>query len=127
MTAIRVVYGLGLGVLLTLMVYWGLGASYQGGGEDHARNIFIIACACGLGLTIVSLLLPPRLNVIRLGLLTGGLLSVLQAAVVGYGDIDLWWGFGGLGVEAVLLLILGYVKLINPRRPVERVIMEEDV
>jgi hypothetical protein len=122
LTSVKTTYGLLLGILLAMLVGFGITAFYGNsgyyyGGSDHARNVLLIAFACGLVFSVAGLLLPRRLDVFRLGLLAGGLFTLLFAliypAATGIGK---GWIFGAVAVALVVLVPVGYLTLTSKDR-----------
>ena len=120
LTSVKTLYGIGIGILLAMLVGFGIAAFYENSGyyweNDYLRNVLLIAFPIGLIFTVVGLILPYRLNVLRLGLVIGGLgtmlYSIIRATTGSYGGVDLAWLFGAVAIGLIVLIPLGYFKLV---------------
>lgn len=119
MTSIKSVYGIGLGILLAMLVGFGIAAFYENpgyyGNTDYYRNILLIAYPCGLIFAVAGLVLPTKFNVLRLGLVLGGLATMLYAIIYsasGHG-MELGWVFAAVVIGLAVLIPLGYFKLAS--------------
>ena len=85
---------------------------HYSGWENYGRNIVIITSIVGLTLALVGLFLTPKLNTMRLGLLSGGLLTLLP--VIGFCAyaIGLVWAFVATLLILAILVLSGYYNLI---------------
>ena len=119
MASVKIAYGVLLGILLAMLVGFGVAGFYKGSdyyGEGHARNAFLMAFVCSMAFSIVGLLLPRRVDVFRLGLLVGGLITLLFAVIYpSTGGLSMWWFFGGVIIALVVLVPIGYLKLMRDR------------
>ncbi|MEA1958691.1 MAG: hypothetical protein U9N44_03320 [Chloroflexota bacterium] len=120
LTSVKTLYGIGIGILLAMLVGFGIAAFYENSGyyweNDYLRNVLLIAFPIGLIFTVVGLILPYRLNVLRLGLVIGGLgtmlYSIIRATTGSYGGVDLAWLFGAVAIGLVVLVPLGYYRFV---------------
>ena len=116
--SVGIMYGITLGVLLAVLVGFGITAFYHrsysyGGISDYGRNVLLIAFSCGLIFSVIGLVLPNRLGVFRLGLLIGGLGTMLYGLVDSGVSGSGWkWAFGAVAIGLVLLVPLGYFTLL---------------
>jgi hypothetical protein len=87
---------------------------------DYRRNVFLIASLFGVVAVAGGLVLPGRLDAIRLGLVAGGLGALLYAVIQADGDLD---DFGSTVAFLValtglaLILGAGYRWLAAPSEP----------
>ena len=123
MSSVKTAYGTLIGILLAMLVGFGITAFYKNtgysyyGGSDHARNVLLIAFACGLIFSVAGLLLPRRLDIFRLGLLTGGAFTLLFALVYpASGGLGISWLFGAVIVALVVLIPVGYLTLTSKEK-----------
>jgi hypothetical protein len=120
MTAIKVVYGLGIGLMLAMITGFGIAAFYQppdyGVEESWGRNILLITSIFGLLFSLGSLLLPSRFSTIKLGLLSGGLLMIIGGIVVACVTIGVTWAFAATFIVLAILIVSGYFGLVSKRR-----------
>jgi len=117
--SVKNMYGITLGVFLAILVGFGIAAfyhhsySYYGGSSDYGRNILLIAFSCGLIFSVIGLLLPNKLGVFSLGLLVGGFGTMLYALIYpSTSGLDLKWAFGAVAIGLIVLVPLGYWKLV---------------
>jgi hypothetical protein len=116
--SVGIMYGITIGVLLAVLVGFGITAFYHhsyyyGGSGDYGRNVLLIAYSCGMLFSVVGLVLPNRLGVFKLGLLLGGLGTMLYALIYsGASGLGWKWAFGAVAIGLVLLVPLGYFTLI---------------
>jgi len=130
MNILKTMYVLAIAALLTILVIFGISAFYDSPGgfpvdvqsctskgchfpwRDYARNVFSISYGCGLLFVILGLVLPTRLNIIKLGLLLGGIATIVYAMAQPHLANEL--RFVGVAVGLVILLYLGYK--LSPKR-----------
>jgi len=116
MNAVRVFYGLGIGFMLVLLVGFGIAAFYNppyyGDWESYGRNVVIITSICGLAFALLGLFLPSRLNTMRLGLLSGGLLTLLPEIGFCAYAIGFVWAFVATLMMLAILVLAGYYNLV---------------
>jgi hypothetical protein len=79
--------------------------------QDYRRNVFLVASAIGIVAVAAGLALPSMLDAIRLGLVSGGLGTVLYAVIQAEGDLDnagptVIFLIAAIGL--VLVLVAGY-------------------
>lgn len=55
---------------------------------DYRRNVFVIVAAFGIAAVAAGLSLPTRLDAVRLGLVLGGLATILYGVIQAGGDLD---------------------------------------
>jgi hypothetical protein len=79
---------------------------YQEKLTDYRRNVFLVAAIVGVAAIAGGLLLQSRLDAIRLGLVTGGLATILYAVAQAGEDLD---EFGSAVIFAVALIGLSLV------------------
>jgi hypothetical protein len=119
MTAIKVVYGLGIGLMLAMLTGFGIAAFYQPSGYGSeagwGRNIVLITSIFGLLFSLSSLFLPSRLSTIKLGLLSGGLLMIVGGIVVACVTIGVTWAFVVTIIILAILIVAGYFSLVSKR------------
>ena len=134
MTAIKIVYGLVVGILLAILVGFGIATFYQspdfvGSTEQdaHIRNVFIIAYACGFIFLVLGLVLKPKFNVMRIGLLVGGSGTMIYAFARGAEVMDNSVIFGAIAAVLIVLIFLGYKKLITREEPTDSTTKGEDI
>jgi hypothetical protein len=130
-TIIKVFYSLAVAALLILFVAFGIRTFYEGPDEpggryygeqsawqeyendrtDYHRNVFLVAGLLGLASVVAGVVIPHRLDAMRLGLLMGGL-GVIAYAVAQAGDDLGEMGaepiFGVAAVGLIVLLLVGY-------------------
>jgi hypothetical protein len=117
--SVKIMYGITLGVLLAILVGFGITAFYHhpysyGGFSDYGRNVLLIAFSCGLVFSVIGLLLPHKLSVFSLGLLIGGLGTMLYALVdSGISGLGWKWAFGAVAIGIIVLVPLGYFTLVS--------------
>lgn len=134
MTAIKIIYGLVVGILLALLVGFGIATFYQSpdswestAQETYNRNVFIIAYACGFVFIVLGLVLKPKFNVMRVGLLVGGLGTMIYAFARGAEAMSNSVIFGAIATVLIVLIFLGYKKLITREKPTDSTTKGEDV
>ena len=54
----------------------------------YRRNVFLVAAAIGIAAVAAALALDPRLDAMRLGVVTGGLGTLLYGVIQANGDLD---------------------------------------
>jgi hypothetical protein len=124
MSAIRIVYGLGIGVLIAMVVIMGFISfydppySYYGYGNTtgYAVSVLLIAGILGLILTVLGLVLPSRINPIKLGMLSGGFIILLFAIIYpSLFGLGLEGAFGASFVALIVLVLAGFFGLPSRR------------
>ena len=55
---------------------------------DYRSRVFVAACVLGIAAVAAGLALPTRLDAIRLGLVSGGVGTILYAVIQAGGDLD---------------------------------------
>ncbi len=90
---------------------------------DYRRNVFVVVAALGIIAVASGLAIPGRLDAIRLGLVLGGLGTILYGVVQAGEDLDEAGPALILVVAAIglsLILFVGYRWLANPedQRPI---------
>ena len=127
--SVKNTYGITLGVLLAVLVGFGIAAFYKhsysydyyGGSSDYGRNVLLIAFSCGLIFSVIGLLLPNKLGIFRLGLLVGGLGTMLYALTYsGISGLGWQWSFGTVAIGLIVLIPLGYLKLASKGEDTEK-------
>jgi hypothetical protein len=118
MSSVKIAYGVLLGILLAMLVGFGITGFYKGsgyyGGSGHARNVFLIAFICSMVFSIAGLLLPRRVDVFRLGLLLGGLFTLLFSVIYPAAEgLGMGWSFGAVAIALVVLVPVGYLTLTS--------------
>ena len=88
---------------------------YEEERKTYRRNVFFIAYPFGLLFTILGLQLRPRLDILRPGLLLGGLGTSIYA--IAQSDLANEVRFGGVAVGLAVLIYVGYRMLLE-RQPV---------
>jgi hypothetical protein len=120
MTALRVVYGLGIGLMITMLVGFAIAAFYQpphyGDMAGYGRNIALIVGFLGLALAISGMLLMSRINAIKIGLLLGGLLLLVGGIVFTCVAVGVTWAFAATFIVLAILIVTGYFGLASKRR-----------
>ena len=120
MTSLKSVYGLAIGIFLVLLVSLGIAAFYKEASsfyyhtnEGHFRDILLIAFPSGLVFSVLGLVLPTKADFLRLGLLFGGVLTMLYAVVYpGTSGLSLGWIFGAVVIGLMVLIPLGYYRFV---------------
>lgn len=119
--SVKNMYGITLGVFLAILVGFGIAAFYKQsygyygywGGGDYGRNVLLIAFSCGLIFSVIGLILPNKLGVFRLGLLIGGFGTMIFALIYSSAaGLGLQWAFGATAIGLIVLIPLGYWKLV---------------
>ena len=125
----RVFYILAVGVLILMFVSTAIHAFYEGSGSGYHRNVLFIAYAGSLLFIVLGLVLKPKLSVVRTGLLVGGVLIMPYALIQSSaGDVSEPVVFGITVFTLAVIIFLGYMKLMERRRPMDSTIKEsEDV
>ena len=120
---IKVIYALTIMAFLIMIVAFGITALYEGPEDswyndaalrDYARNVFCISYPCGVLFIILGLILRPRLDVIRPGLVLGGLGTMIYAIAQPHLIYEI--RFAGVIVGLAILLVIGYRMLLE-RKP----------
>lgn len=81
--------------------------------KDYYRNVFFISYPCGLLFVVLGLALRPRLDVIKPGLLLGGMGTIIYA--IAQADLISEIRFAGVAVGLIVLLYVGYKTLLEKR------------
>jgi len=122
MSAIRIVYGLGIGVLIAMVVIMGFLAFYEppysvfGNTTGYAVSVLLIAGILGLVLTVCGLMLRRRINPIKLGMLSGGFIILLFAIIYpSLFGLGLEGAFGASFVALIVLVLAGFFALPSKR------------
>jgi hypothetical protein len=121
--SVKTMYGVTLGVFLAMLMGFGITAFYKQSysygyyygysSNDHARNILLIAFSFGLIYSVIGLLLPNKLGVFRLGLLVGGFFTMIYSISYPSAEgLGLQWAFGAIAIALIVLIPLGYWKLV---------------
>jgi|GEM_PF-6837154 len=120
--SVKNMYGITLGFFLAMLVGFGITAFYKQhygygyygyGSNDYARNIFLIAFIAGLLFSLIGLLLPNKLGVFKLGLLLGGFLTMIYSISYPSAEgLGLQWAFGAVAIALIVLIPMGYWRLI---------------
>ncbi len=92
----------------------------------YHRNVLFIAYPFGLLFVILGLVLPHRLDIMRTGLLLGGVATIIYAVLQGFGDISNALRFGAIAISLVVLIFLGYRTLIERGQPAESTAEEKE-
>ena len=125
MKSIKVIYTLTIMAFLIMLVAFGISALYEGpeysgygswqayeaDQRDYARNVFFISYPCGVLFVILGLILKPRLDVIKPGLLLGGMGTIIYA--ISQPELAEEFRFGGVAIGLVILLFIGYRMLLE--------------
>ncbi len=134
MTAIKVIYALVVGILLALLVGFGIATFYQSpdswriyAQETYNRNVFIIAYACGFVFLVLGVVLKPKFNVMRISLLVGGSGIMIYAFGRGGGAIGNSGIFGAIAAILIVLIFLGYKKFMTREEPTDSTTNGEDI
>jgi len=134
MTAIKIIYGLVVGILLAILVGVGIATFYQSpdswtstAQETYIRNVFIIAYACGFVFLVLGLVLKPKFNIMRIGLLVGGSGTMIYAFGRGAEAMSYSVIFGAIAAVLIVLIFLGYKKLITREEPTDSTTKGEDI
>jgi hypothetical protein len=125
MTVLKILYVIALAITLVVMVGYGIHAFYEGSGGDYHRNVLIIAYVWGLLFIVVSLALKPKLGVIKTGFLVGALITIVYAACQGAGRVSDAVMFGYTAVSLFVLFSVGYIKLIDRKKPATPTLIDE--
>jgi hypothetical protein len=124
--SVKIMYGITFGVLLATLMGFGISAFYNHpqyyfGASDYGRNVLLISFASGLIFSVIGLLLPHKLSVFRLGFLLGGLVTMLYALIYSsVSELDLKWAFGATAIGLIVLIPLGYWKLVTKGTDTEK-------
>ena len=85
--------------------------------ENHSRNVFFISYPCGLLFITLGLILRPRLDVIKHGLLLGGMGTIIYA--IAQSNLANEFRFIGTAIGLAILLYVGYKTLLG-REPASK-------
>jgi hypothetical protein len=127
MQFIKVIYALTIMAFIIMVVAFGISAFYEGPGyevygysqsyqaaqEEYARNVFSISYPIGIVFVLLGVTLRPRLDVIRPGLVLGGLGTMIYA--IAQTELIPEIRFVGVVIELAILLIIGYRMLLERR------------
>ena len=94
--------------------YW---EAYADAMRVYHRNVLFIVYPFGLLFTTLGLVLRPRLDIIKPGLLLGGVGTIIFAVSQGFGDISNALRFGAIAIGLAVLIFLGYRTLLERRQP----------
>ncbi|MCK5653991.1 MAG: hypothetical protein KAH98_02525 [Dehalococcoidia bacterium] len=83
----------------------------------YHRNVLFIAYPFGLLFIVLGLVLPPRLDIIKTGLLLGGVVTIMYAVLQGFDGMSNALRFGAIAISLAVLVFLGYRTLIERRQP----------
>jgi hypothetical protein len=125
MPFIKVIYALAIMAFIIMVVAFGISAFYEGPGhdgyqdwsiyeaqqKDYARNVFFISYPIGVLFVTLGLILRPRLDAVRPGLLLGGLGTMIYA--IAQDNLSYKIRFAGVVVGLAILLIIGYRMLLD--------------
>lgn len=89
--------------------------AYYNARKHHRRNVFFIAYPYGLLLIVLGLVLRPRLEILRPGLLLGGVGAIIYA--IAQSPLSDELRFAGVAVAIVVFIFAGY-RLMLERRAV---------
>ncbi|MFP4641045.1 MAG: hypothetical protein ACOC6S_01300 [Chloroflexota bacterium] len=81
--------------------------------KDHRRNVFFIAYPYGLLLIVLGLVLRPRLEILRPGLLLGGVGAIIYA--IAQSPLSDELRFAGVAVAIGVFIFAGYRLLLERR------------
>lgn len=110
---VRGVYAVAIGVLIVLLVIYGIGAFYPAPSlpgfqnwDIYRMNVFTIVLPLGAFLAIVGTFVRRRASIFGAGLILGGMGTMIWA-ITPY-QLDSLWRFVGV---AVILAVLGLVGI----------------
>ncbi len=101
MSFIRGVYAVAIGVLIVLLVIFGIGAFYPA----NAMDVFIIVLPLGAALAVAGALVHGRHGILGASLILGGT-GTMIFAITPY-RLDSLWRFIGIAVILAVLLVVG--------------------
>jgi hypothetical protein len=123
MQFIKVIYALTIMAFIIMIVAFGISALYEGPAysssyqayeveqRDYARNVFSISYPIGIVFVILGITLKPRLDVVRPGLVLGGLGTMIYAIAQPHLIPEI--RFVGVVVALAILLIVGYSMFLE--------------
>ncbi len=128
MSFIRGVYVVAIGVLLVLLVIFGIQSFYPApespgypSSEEYREklatyrmNVFFIVLPLGAFLAVVGTFVRRRLGIFGAGLILGGMGTMIYA--VAPSRLDSLWRFVGIAVTLAVLVFVGYKVLPSLRR-----------
>jgi hypothetical protein len=110
MRFLRVIYVMGIAALIIALVIAGVDAFYPAEGyfpdAAHARNIFLVVLPLGAVFTVVGTFIQRRLGIFGVGLILGGM-GTMVYAIATY-NLDNTLRFIGIAVALVVLIFVGY-------------------
>lgn len=83
--------------------------------SKYNKNIFYISAIVGIIVILAGLYLPKRIDAVASGFMFGGILVLLQGTVRVFGDLGKWWRVIVLGIELILLIWIGYKKVVDKK------------
>ncbi len=86
-------------------------AAHEEAMKDYHRNVFLISYPCALLFIVLGLVLRPRLDVIRPGLILGGMGTIVYA--IAQSNLAEEFRFAGVFVGLIVLIIVGYATLLQ--------------
>jgi hypothetical protein len=121
MSFVRGVYVVAIGVLLVLLVIFGIQSFYPAPGyldsinrATHRMNVFFIVLPLGAFLAVVGTFVRRRLGIFGAGLILGGM-GTMMYAVTPF-SLDSLLRFVGIAVALAVLAFVGYKVLPSLRR-----------
>ncbi len=125
MQFIKVIYALTIMAFLIMIVAFGISALYEGpkyGGyndrqayaadqRDYARNVFSISYPIGIVFVLLGVILKPKLDVVRPGLVLGGLGTMIYAIAQPHLIDEI--RFAGVVVGLLILFFVGYKMILQ--------------
>lgn len=133
--ALRVIFSLFVGVLIALLVGFGILAldpgpgqlegiatnqqilAFRAAAEAYDREVSLAASTAALIPLVVSVVLPRRAVVIADGLLLGGIFTFIYGAARGMSSQATAASFAAAGIGLILALAAGYVRFAGWTRP----------
>ena len=100
---VRGVFAVAIGVLIVLLVIFGIDTFYT----DDAMSVYAIVLPLGAALAIVGAFTRSRQGIIGASLILGGTGTMIYA-VVPWG-LDSLWRFVGIAVTLAVLVVVGFV------------------
>ncbi len=87
------------------------GRDFNQTNEHYNRNIFFISAIIGIVAIILGLYMPKKFDAISSGFIFAGILILLQGTVRVFGDLEKWPRVIVLGIELVILILIGVKKI----------------
>src|SRR3989344_144461 len=87
------------------------GKNFSETNAHYNRNIFFIAAIIGIAAIIAVLYMAKKFDAISSGFIFAGILILLQGTVRVFGDLEKWPRVIVLGVELVILILIGIKKI----------------